>query len=78
MTTLSDVSKGSGGYAKQWPHSENILISGSSGLGKSRFAKDLQAELTSLIYKSNSIILLQRQKMERHKDFIDSEYKHKM
>ncbi len=57
---------------KQWPQFENILISGSSGLGKSRFAKDLsKEELTSHGKSINSIY-----KYKRWKDihFIDSEH----
>ncbi len=54
-----------------------FFISGSSGLGKSRFAKDL-AKLTSLTGQYPiQFILLQRQDGKTY-DFIDSEYRHKV
>ncbi len=55
---------------------KTFFISGSSGLGKSRFAKDFgKQELTSLTKRvSIQFILLQRQKIKTY-DFIDSEYK---
>ncbi len=78
IDTLSDVSKGSfeDRCANNGRNLKTFFISGSSGPGKSRLQKIWQEELTSLTARvSIQFILLQWQKMERHKDFIDSEYK---
>ncbi len=62
--------------AKQWPQFEkHFFISGSSGLGKSRFAKaSSQEELTSLTARVSIHPILLQRKMERHMISADSEY----
>ncbi len=55
---------------------KTFFISGSSGLGKIKIAKDLQARINIINGKSiNSIYTAQRQKDGKTYDFIDSEYK---